>query len=118
MQKAAIQLGVVIGIVTILLQPAVLTPIISFFFLGIIPGTTIIIPFWTMGLFYILLALALVTYLTYQPLYIGDMKHQEKVARQLARQKVMKQVAARDQVRTDEQAKEAHYQTATSTTKA
>ena len=117
MQRATIQLGVVIGIIVLLLQPVVLTPLVSFFFLGIIPGTSYAIPFWAMGLFYIAFALSLITYLTYQPLYIGDLKHQEKVARQLARKKIMDQVSTRENTGDNDSAK-GRYRTATSTTKA
>ena len=115
MAQRAIQLGVVVVSILILVQPAVINALVSFFFLGIVPATDIILPFWVMGVFYIVSSIALVTYLTYQPLYIGDMKHQEKVARQLARKKVTEQAAARLAPEKDTTAR---YRTATSTTKA
>ena len=95
MNKRTLQIGGVLLGLLVLVQPVVFTAIVSLLFLGIVPGTNIVIPFWAMAIFYIISCFALFEYIGRQPLYIGDMKHQEKVARQLAREKVLNQAASR-----------------------
>lgn len=79
----------IISIVVVITSPAVFGAVLLFLFLGIIPGTNIVIPFWVMLPVCLLIAVAALQWLILQPLYIGSIPAQEQTARQLARQRIV-----------------------------
>jgi|GEM_PF-1549603 len=85
-----------IGLIVLGTQPQFAAVIIEFMFLGMIPGTTLTLPFWVIGSFYLVVITAGLVWISNQPLYIGDQPHQDKVARALARQKIARQIARQE----------------------
>lgn len=77
----------------LLLEGSVVDAIIMFIFLGIIPGTNLALPTWLMFLFAVAGSISLLGWIRAQPFFIGNLAEQERTARQLARQRVMKKLA-------------------------
>ena len=88
--RQALRIGLILLIVVLLLQSVIINPLFNLIFLGMIPGTSITLPFWVMGLFYLFVIYACVKYISKQQLYIGDPVTQGKTARRIARAKVTK----------------------------
>lgn len=80
--------GVIATFLT-LTQPVVINSFLGFMFLGIIPGTDVIIPFWVAFLSFIIGSMLLIGWLLTQPLYIGSIAAQEQTAREIARKRVV-----------------------------
>lgn len=78
-----------LGVFVLLIRPDILGVIFALVFLGMIPGTTLSLPFWLMLIVYVLGALIIVRWLAQQPMYVGNMSRQEKTARAIARKKVI-----------------------------
>lgn len=93
MKYAAYILLSVIVAITIIIQPWLLGDIVAFLFLGVIPGTDLVLPYWAMILIAAITGAALIGWLSRQQLYIGDVAHQDQTARRVARKKVMKLAA-------------------------
>lgn len=74
-------------------HPAFMGVIFELVFLGIIPGTALSIPFWIMLPASVLIGFLAIRWIMGQPMYIGNLEHQEKTARALARKNVAKKVA-------------------------
>lgn len=79
----------IITFLVIITNPAVIAEAVQFFFLGLIPGTNIIIPFWIMLPGSLVIAAASIHWLRIQPLFIGSIPSQEQTARQLARKRIV-----------------------------
>jgi hypothetical protein len=75
-------------------QPRIENAMLALIFLGMIPGTSISIPSWIMFLVSIVGIVTAVRWISGQPLFIGSREYQEKLARQLARKKVLAMTAA------------------------
>lgn len=77
----------------VLVRQEVESALLALLFLGIIPGTSISLPAWVMLVGAIVIGYAALRWLRDQPLYIGSHAEQEKLARQLARRKVLAMTA-------------------------
>jgi hypothetical protein len=62
-------------------------------FLGVIPGTTITVPTWMILVGSTAGSYLAIRWILDQPLFIGNRQYQEKLARQLARKKVLAMTA-------------------------
>lgn len=91
MQATLLRAGLILTIIVLVLQPAVINPLLGLLFLGLVPGTTYTLPFWTMGVFYLLVIYNCLRYILRQDIYIGDTAQQGKIARRQARNKIVKQ---------------------------
>lgn len=103
--------GLIICLVALLatiwlaMETALFNWLTVFIFLGVIPGTDIVIPAWLTIIIAIVLSICLIAWLKSQPLYIGDMNHQEKTARQLARARVAHKTAKLTKVKPTDKAR-------------
>ena len=66
-----VSIGVFVVIIA-LLQPVVMNAFIAFLFAGIIPGTTISLPFWLMSLLLVSVAYIAIRWISKDPIYIGE----------------------------------------------
>lgn len=82
-----------IGCLLFVLHPSTLNAVFALIFLGLLPGTSVSIPFWIMLPATLCIAFVLVRWIMHQPMYIGSLETQEKTARTLARKNVAKKVA-------------------------
>lgn len=96
MKRTHIVIAILIGLATLSTQFGIFEAVVEFMFLGMIPGTTITLPFWLLGSFYLLVGIAGIIWISAQPLYIGDYAHQDKVARALARKRVTELAACQE----------------------
>lgn len=71
-------------------QTSLMTDIFLLLVMGIVPGTNLHAPAFLMLIGYPLIAIAAIYWLVKQPMFIGNKQHNEKLARQIARKKVMK----------------------------
>jgi cell division protein FtsW (lipid II flippase) len=83
----------VISLLVLLAQPAIGNSLLMMLFLGIIPGTSIVLPTWMILLSAVLGSYIAIRWIMNQPMFIGNQEYQEKVARQLARKKVLSMTA-------------------------
>jgi hypothetical protein len=84
---------IILALLILFNLPTIITVIFELILLGAVPGTTISIPFWVMLPLMVFLGFIVVHWLSHQPLYIGNLEYQEKLARQLARKKVAEKIA-------------------------
>lgn len=91
-KKVLIVAGLILLLI-ILSRPEVEGELLALLFLGVIPGTSIALPSWMIFIGSIFAASALLRWLRDQPLFIGSHVEQEKLARQLARKKVLAMTA-------------------------
>jgi len=90
MTRKQLTLGLIaLGVFIVLVRPEILGSLFALVFLGLIPGTTLSMPFWVMLIVYGTGLFIVIRWLARQPLYLGNMAKQEKTARQLARKKVI-----------------------------
>lgn len=87
-KQVLIAAGLIVLLI-ILSRPEVQSELLAFLFLGVIPGTSVTIPAWIIFIGSLIGASALLHWLRDQPLFIGSQEYQEKLARQLARKKVL-----------------------------
>lgn len=84
--------GILIGCV-IVAQPFVYNPLFGFLFTGLVPGTSIVLPFWAMSLVLGSIGYVAVHWITKDTLYIGDKIYEQKKAKAKARAYVLTQVS-------------------------
>lgn len=84
-----VSIGVFVVIIA-LLQPVVMNAFIAFLFAGIIPGTTISLPFWLMSLLLVSVAYIAIRWISKDPIYIGDTPYQQQKSKQAAREYVLR----------------------------
>lgn len=84
-----------IALLLTLSQPVVMNMFFALLFLGIVPGTDVIIPFWAAFIGFIIGSMILIGWLLSQPLYIGSIAAQQQTARQIARKRVVAQARRR-----------------------
>lgn len=89
-----------IVLLIVLSRPEVESELLALLFLGVIPGTSIALPSWLIFTGSIITASLLLRWLHNQPLFIGSYVEQERLARQLARKKVLTMAAATEEVGT------------------
>ena len=94
MRKIILPASIVLVILFFFYLPEIVTIVFNFVFLGAIPGTKNNIPFWIMLPSMVFLGFLVVRWITHQPMYIGNLAEQEKLARQLARKRVAKTIQA------------------------
>ncbi|MGB3023943.1 MAG: hypothetical protein WBB39_04030 [Candidatus Saccharimonadales bacterium] len=118
MVKTVRRIGILLGIVVVLSQHQVLNALFALLFVGVIPMTTIVLPFWMMGLILGSVAAIALFWLLRQPVFIGDAPHQEKIAKSRARSHVLSVAAKQNQKTTTKPSPKRRtrkrYQTATS----
>lgn len=90
---------VAFAIIGMLLQPAVLNTIISFLFLGIVPGTDISLPFWAMSLILFIIGYTAMRWLRHEMMFIGDEIQLERQRKQAARNAVITQIIRPNRVK-------------------
>lgn len=73
----------------LLVRPEILGALFALVFIGMIPGTNASVPSLVMFIAYALMAIFVILWLARQPMYIGNKTKQEKIARSLARKKVL-----------------------------
>ena len=84
------------GVVTLLVlltTPAVGNALLAMLFLGVIPGTSVTVPTWMILVGSTAGSYLAIRWILNQPLFIGNRQYQEKLARQLARKKVLAMTA-------------------------
>ncbi len=79
-----------LSLLLILFQTQLVTNLVIFFVLGVVPGTDIRIPSALMLVVYPLLAFVLAHWAVRQPHYFGTFLHNDTVARRLARNNIGK----------------------------
>lgn len=84
---------IILALLILFNLPTIFTVIFELILLGAIPGTTINIPFWVMLPLMVFCGYIAIHWISHQPLYIGNLEYQEKLARQLARKKVAEIIA-------------------------
>lgn len=94
MRKITLPASIVLALLLFFYLPEIMTAIFNFVFLGAIPGTKNSVPFWIMLPSMVFLGFLVVRWITHQPMYIGNLAEQEKLARQLARKRVAKTIKA------------------------
>jgi hypothetical protein len=82
---------IIIGLL-ILFQPVVMDTVLAFVFAGIIPGTTLELPFWAMSLLLGLIGYIAIKWVTKETVYIGDVKQIDTQKRLAARKYVMQKI--------------------------
>ncbi len=88
---------VVFSLVALLLKPDLLSTLFILFFMGIVPGTAITLPWWlNLSVFTIALLLSIRWLLT-RPGYHPVTTSSERSQRHIARKRVLKQTATRKQ---------------------
>jgi hypothetical protein len=78
-----------LGVLILLFMPQVGYSLFALIFLGMIPGTNLALPSWVMFFGSVIGIFIALRWIIHQPLYIGSHAEQEKLARQLARKKVL-----------------------------
>jgi hypothetical protein len=94
MRKIILPASIILALIALLNLSAITTALFNFVFLGAIPGTQTNVPFWVMLPSMVFLGFVVVRWITHQPMYIGNLAEQEKLARQLARKRVAKTIEA------------------------
>lgn len=94
--RIGIALLVAASLISLASNTHLIDALFLFLLMGLLPGTTFVLPPWIMMVAVVLMAVAAVSWLLRQPLYIGSLAAQEKTARQLARQKAARRVSASD----------------------
>jgi hypothetical protein len=84
-----VSIGIIV-VIFALLQPIILNAFIAFLFAGIIPGTSIALPFWLMSLFLVTIAYIAIRWVSKDPIYIGDTPHQQQQNKKAARDYVLR----------------------------
>jgi hypothetical protein len=90
MKQVVFWLLLLSSILLIVTQTSLMTDLFLLLVIGMVPGTEIRVPAWVMMGLYPLIAVTAVYWLSKQPMYIGNSKHNEAVARKIARRKVAK----------------------------
>jgi hypothetical protein len=86
-----LRVGIGLFVVIIaLLQPVVMNAFIAFLFAGIIPGTTISLPFWLMSVLLVTVGYIAIRWISKDPIYIGDTPYQQQKSKQAARDYVLR----------------------------
>lgn len=80
--------------ILILFQPVVMDPLMAFVFAGIVPGTTVELPFWAMSLFLGFIGYTAIRWVTKETIYIGDVTQADIEKRRAARKFVMQKINA------------------------
>lgn len=115
MQKVVIKISIVIVLIGLVFHPLVINPLCAFLFAGIVPGTTITLPFWAMSCILFTIGYGAITWLKRDMLYIGDVRGIEQQRKQTARayvaQKTSSSVVIKKPVRARQRRRQ---QTATS----
>lgn len=93
MKKGFVFWGIFAISLYLLMQPAVYYTLLSFLFIGLVPGTQITLPFWVMWIIFCIIAGVALAWLFNQTLYIGDHAYTEKIAKAKAREHVLKTTA-------------------------
>lgn len=76
--------------VSLVLNTGFVDAVFLFLLMGIVPGTNLVLPAWSMFSLAAIISVAALTWLRRQPLYIGSRSRQERTARALARRRVHK----------------------------
>ena len=87
-----VSIGLFVVIIA-LLQPSVMNAFIAFLFAGIIPGTTISLPFWLMSILLVTVAYIAIRWVSKDPIYIGDTPYQQQQNKKAARDYVLRKTA-------------------------
>ncbi len=95
MRKTIIIPGIVIVFCVLLFQPIVMNAFFGFIFAGIIPGTSIVLPFWAMSCVLAAIGYVATKWLQRDMLFIGDDVHMEKQRKQQARAYIMQKTTTR-----------------------
>ncbi len=95
MRKTIITPGILIVLCGLLFQPIVMNALFGFIFAGIIPGTSIVLPFWAMTCVLAAIGYTAAKWLQQDMLFIGDEAHMEKQRKQQARAYVIQKTTAR-----------------------
>lgn len=74
----------------IVFKTTLLTDVFILLVMGVIPGTEARVPAAVMMIAYPLLAAGALYWLSRQPMFIGDRKHNDAIAREIARKRVHK----------------------------
>lgn len=91
MKQWRITIMICIGML-ILLHPVTIDALLAFLFAGIIPGTTIALPFWAMCVLLATIGYIAIRWVTKDPVYIGDTNQQSVNKRLAARKYVMQKI--------------------------
>ncbi len=82
----------IIAIIILLIQPFVMNSFFSFIFAGVVPGTTIVLPFWAMSLFLASIGYIAIKSVSKETLFVGDTAHKERQAKANAKRYVLQKV--------------------------
>lgn len=89
MRKTIITMCIITISFGILIQPVVMNAIFGFLFAGIVPGTSIILPFWAMSCVLAVIGYSAMKWLQRDTLFIGDEQYVEQQRKQYARAYVL-----------------------------
>jgi len=82
--------AIVLAGIAIMVQPSLLSSLFIIIFMGIIPGTSIVIPAWLTLLGFIILAVLAVRWLLDSPAYRPVPTSRDRARRQTARRRVLR----------------------------
>lgn len=94
MRKSILIIAGLLTLLVLLFLPSTSGLLLALLLLGMIPGTSFAIPAWIMLLGSMTGIILSIRWISRQPLYIGSHSQQEKMARQLARKKILAMSAA------------------------
>ena len=94
MRKVITISSILMALVGVIIQPAILNGLFGFLFAGIVPGTSITLPFWAMSCVLFMIGYSAVLWLKNDMLFIGDESHQENMRKQRARVYVMQKATS------------------------
>ncbi len=95
MRKTITIICIFIVCIGFFVQPIVLNAVFGFVFAGIVPGTSISLPFWAMSCVLAAIGYSATKWLQRDMLFIGDEVHMEKQRKQHARAYVMQKATTR-----------------------
>lgn len=85
--------AIVLAGIVVMMQPSILSSLFIIIFMGIIPGTSIVIPAWLTLLGFIVLAVLAVRWLLDSPTYRPVPTSRDRTRRQAARRRVIRRAS-------------------------